>query len=80
MFLYIHILNAVIVNNVSVLSAPCSAYKFSLNVVFAYSLKGSAVLFCFCFCFCFLLVSIDKPSTCFSNVIEEKLDVEAVEG
>ena len=78
MFLYIHILNAVIVNNVSVLSAPCSAYKFSLNVLKVYSLKGSAV-FSFSFFF-FLLVSIDKPSICFSNVIEEKLDVEAVEG
>ena len=54
MFLYIHILNAVIVNNVSVLSAPCSAYRFSLNVLFAYSLKGSAVLFCFVFFFFFL--------------------------
>lgn len=75
MFLYIHILNAVIVNNVSVLSAPCSAYKFSLNFLFAYSLKGSAV-----FSFFFLLVSINKPSTCFSNIIKEKLDVEAVEG
>lgn len=50
MFLYIHILNAVIVN-VSVLSAPCSAYKFSLNFLFAYSLKGSAV---FSFFFFFL--------------------------